>query len=139
MSMYIGSSSTSQNRKNMIRSSDVNTPSTPVSSASSQKKYSFVRSLMPNETSVATTKRNVVSTTITMPTPSTPMWNWMSNPAFAESIHVPCDANWNGADDASPGERSNRKTSSSDATNDIIVAASAIHFACWSSSRGTVR
>src|SRR3989304_4023058 len=69
---YIGISSTSQKRKKRIRSCAVKTPSTPVSNASSQAKYSLDRSSMFHEMSMATTNRNVVRITIVSDRPSTP-------------------------------------------------------------------
>src|SRR5438067_9237898 len=135
ISRYIGSSSSSQNTKNMIRSSDVKTPSTAVSSSSSSAKYWRVRVVMPKETSVATTKRNAVSTTIVMPRPSTPMRNCTSKPAAPASIHVARDMNWNCWPESSAGERSKRTTSASDIASTISVVVSASHFGYVSSSR----
>ncbi len=72
MSMYIGTSSTSQNRKKSTKSSAVNTPSTPVSKSSIQAKYSLGRSSMFQEISTESRVRNVVSSTSSMLMPSTP-------------------------------------------------------------------
>ena len=53
ISMYMGSSSSSQNRKNISRSRVANTPITAVCNSSSQMKYSFTRWLTRQEASTA--------------------------------------------------------------------------------------
>ncbi len=72
ISRNIGTSSSSQNRKNRIRSWAAKTPITAVCSAISQAKYSRGRSSMRHEISTATRKRRPVSSIIVALRPSTP-------------------------------------------------------------------
>ena len=72
----IGMSSSSQNRKNSRKSSDVKTPITPVWSASSHMKYSRTRLSMLHDASAATSPSSPVSNTIGALMPSTPRKYW---------------------------------------------------------------
>ena len=71
MRKNIGISSSSQNRKNMRKSSAVNTPMTAPWSASSQMKYSRTRCLMFHDASTATIPSRPVSSTSGALRPST--------------------------------------------------------------------
>src|SRR5579871_2215758 len=90
MRKYIGTSSTSQNRKKSRKSREVNTPRTPVSRISIQAKYSFVRRSMLHEMSTDSNVRPVVSSTSGTLSPSTPTWycNLNPDPAFVASTQV---------------------------------------------------
>ena len=70
--MNIGSSSSSQKRKNWIRSSDRKTPATAVSSISSHAKYCFAFTSMRHEMSTETTDSSPSSSTSGAESPSTP-------------------------------------------------------------------
>ena len=72
ISRYIGTSSTSQNRKNSRKSSAVNTPSTAVCSTNSQMKYSRTRWAMWKDTKTAHNPSKPVSITSGALMPSTP-------------------------------------------------------------------
>ena len=72
MSRYIGTSSTSQKRKNSRKSSAVKTPSTAVCSTNSQMKYSRTRCPMWKETNTAHRPSRPVSITSGALMPSTP-------------------------------------------------------------------
>src|SRR6266540_2838369 len=93
--MYIGSSSTSQNRKNRMKSSDANTPSTPVSSTSIQAKYSFDRSVMLQEISTDSSVRKVVSSTSVMLIPSMPTRYCSLNAPMSGDSQSARLMNWN--------------------------------------------
>ena len=71
MSIYIGTSSSSQKRKKSSRSSEVNTPMTADCSSSNQKKYSFTRRPMCQDASTAHSPSNPVSATSGAESPST--------------------------------------------------------------------
>ena len=72
ISIYIGASSSSQNRKNSRKSSAVKTPITAVCSSSSQTKYSRTRKLMRQDTITAQNPSRPVNSTSGALNPSTP-------------------------------------------------------------------
>ena len=72
MSRYIGTSSSSQNKKNSRKSRAVNTPITAVCSTSSQMKYSLTRLPTWNDAKTAHNPSNPVSITSGALRPSTP-------------------------------------------------------------------
>ncbi len=72
MRKYIGTRPTSQKRKKMIRSSDIKTPSIPISSIKKSAMYMRTRSLMPKEARIANGVRIAVSSIMLTLMPSTP-------------------------------------------------------------------
>ena len=92
--MNIGSSSSSQKRKNCTRSSEMKTPATADSSSSSQAKYCFGFTSMFHDTRTATTERMPSRMTIGADRPSTPTPKSMANPAASASIQSNDCTNW---------------------------------------------
>ena len=90
MSMYMGTSSTSQNRKNCSRSRETNTPMTPVSRISSQMKYSLTRSWICHDARIAANEMRAVRTTMGMLRPSTPR----KYRTLRKGIHSYRSTNW---------------------------------------------
>src|SRR4030042_3853070 len=72
MRKYIGTSSSSQKRKNKTRSKEQKTPSMLVSRSNNQMKYSLGRNSIFHDTSTASTPRNVISITRGKLSPSIP-------------------------------------------------------------------
>ncbi len=72
MSRYMGSNSSSQNRKNSKKSREVNTPMTAVCSTSSHAKYSRIRCSTRHEASTAHRPMRAVNNTSGALRPSTP-------------------------------------------------------------------
>ncbi len=91
---YIGTSSISQNKKNSMKSSALNTPRRLVSSTSSQAKYSFGRRSIRHEISMETRPRNAVSSTSGSERPSSPTAYFSSKSEKSELIHVVLFTNW---------------------------------------------
>ena len=133
ISMYMGSSSSSQKKKNWIRSSERKTPATAVSRISSQAKYSFWRRSMRQETSTDASESRPVSSTIGAERPSTPRKYCTENPASPARIHSKRSMNWK---PSASGSRAMKIAMPS--TKLIAVKKSAIQRASLARCRGNV-
>ena len=92
--MNIGSSSSSQKRKNCTRSSDTKTPATAVSRKSSHAKYCFGLTSMFHDTRTATTESMPSSSTMGADRPSIPTAYCTLKPAMSAPTHCTRSTNW---------------------------------------------
>ena len=120
ISMYIGMSSSSQNRKNSNRSREVNTPITAAWSSSNQKKYSLTRRVMSHDASTAHSPSRPVRATSGADSPSTARRYEAFSPT--SGIQANWSTNWKLA---ASGLRSNSENTSNASTRSATAMATA--------------
>ena len=120
MSMYIGTSSSSQNRKKSSRSNDVNTPMTAVCNTKSHMKYSFTRTPMCQEARTAHSPSNPVSATRGALRPSTASRKLALSPA--SGIQANWSTNWNRSASAPRSKKENTSSASTRSATTTAVA-----------------
>ena len=120
MSIYIGISSSSQKRKKSSKSREVNTPMTAAWRRSSQKKYSFTRSVICHEASTAHSPSKPVRATSGADSPSTASRYDAFSPT--SGIQANWSTNWKAA---APSLRSNSENTSRASTKSAMAMATA--------------